>query len=92
MSAANACDECGAIHGPGNTNTLCPLASNYEPPDIDCVATDEVVCPYCGNEHSESYEFFEGNRDDTEVTCTECERDFRASRDVSVSYSSRVKP
>ncbi len=25
------CDECGAIHGPGNTNTLCPLASNFNP-------------------------------------------------------------
>jgi hypothetical protein len=24
-----ACEECGAIHGPGNTNTLCPRSSNY---------------------------------------------------------------
>jgi hypothetical protein len=23
------CDECGAIHGPGNTNRLCPRASDY---------------------------------------------------------------
>lgn len=26
---AKRCDECGAIHGAGNVNTLCPLASNY---------------------------------------------------------------
>lgn len=90
MSAVAAlCGECGVTHKPGE-NSLCP---GWRPgPYIDCVATDEVVCPYCGNEHSESYEFFEGNRDDTEVTCTECERDFRTSRDVSVSYSSRAKP
>lgn len=60
--------------------------------DIDCFCTDEVVCPHCGNVHSESYEFFDRTDAEVEVTCTECERDFRASRDVSVSYSSRVKP
>jgi hypothetical protein len=26
---ADHCDECGTIHGPGNTNTLCSKASNY---------------------------------------------------------------
>lgn len=26
----NACAECGVTHGPGNTNTLCPRASNYD--------------------------------------------------------------
>jgi chromosome segregation ATPase len=25
------CDDCGAIHGTGNTNSLCPKASNYSP-------------------------------------------------------------
>lgn len=25
-----ACDECGAVHGPSNTNKLCPKASNYD--------------------------------------------------------------
>lgn len=24
------CSECGGIHGPGNTNTLCPRSSNYD--------------------------------------------------------------
>jgi hypothetical protein len=26
-----ACDECGITHGPGNTNRLCPKASDYSP-------------------------------------------------------------
>jgi hypothetical protein len=26
------CMECEVVHGPGNTNAACPLASNYKPP------------------------------------------------------------
>ena len=56
--------------------------------EIDCEGTDEVVCPHCGHEHSDSSEFF-GRHEDAEVECSECEKWFWVTRDVSVSYTSR---
>lgn len=33
---ADVCEECKTVHGPGNTNTYCPKASNYREPIRDC--------------------------------------------------------
>jgi len=54
--------------------------------EIDHDFTDEVVCPYCGHVHSESYEFGNG-ADDGEDECGECGKKFSWSRMISVSYS-----
>lgn len=37
------CGECGVIHGPGNTNTMCPLASNYRPRPDGMALIDEAL-------------------------------------------------
>lgn len=61
--------------------------------EIDCEGTDEVVCPYCGHEHSDSYELFRnscGVRED--ITCLGCEKTFRARADYSVTYYSEKVP
>lgn len=44
--------------------------------------TDEVVCPHCGYEHSDSWEAGEGKGE-----CPDCGGLFTMERDVSVSYS-----
>ena len=44
--------------------------------------TDEIVCPHCGHEHSDSWEMSAG-----EEVCERCERVFRISRDVEITYS-----
>ena len=50
---------------------------------------DNIVCPYCGWENKDSWEFDE---DDAVVTCGECEKEFNVSKDISVTYStSRIK-
>ena len=50
--------------------------------------TDEIVCPYCGCEFSESYEFGDGFDEDLGIIeCWECEESFYASRSTIVSYS-----
>jgi hypothetical protein len=54
---------------------------------IDHEYTDEVVCPYCGLEHSCSYEFFSGRSDESETQC-ECGKYFSMIRNISVDYSS----
>lgn len=56
--------------------------------DKDHYCTDEVVCPYCGLEYSESYEFFDrNNHSSVRHTCDDCGREFEIERDFSVTYS-----
>lgn len=58
---------------------------------IDTDGTDEITCPYCGYEFTESYEFpgeaggSEGNIGP--IDCDDCGRRFNAYRNVSISYS-----
>ena len=59
--------------------------SEYGPVDHDY--TDEIVCPYCGHEHGDSWEYGDSGR----MTCGECNREFDMERNVSVSYvTSRI--
>ncbi len=53
---------------------------------IECSGTDEVVCPYCGHEHSDSWEWFRDNGHDVDIDCATCGKTFRASPDYSVTY------
>ena len=44
--------------------------------------TDEIVCPYCGNEFSDSWELGDGE-DIGELECDECNKKFTAYRNLS---------
>ncbi|MFA5766509.1 MAG: hypothetical protein WC919_01120 [Candidatus Paceibacterota bacterium] len=60
--------------------------------EIDHEFTREIVCPYCGYVHSESYDFGNGGEEDSETECGRCDRKFNWSRMISVSYStSKIK-
>lgn len=50
---------------------------------IDHEYTDEIVCPHCGYEHSDSFEYSE----DGDTTCNDCGKPFHYARDISVTYS-----
>lgn len=56
--------------------------------EIDHEYTDEIVCPFCGNEFSDSFEYGEGE-DIGLIECGECEKEFYATRNISVSYSTK---
>jgi hypothetical protein len=56
--------------------------------EIDHEYTDEVVCPYCGHEHSDSWEYGDGGI----VDCDGCEKKFFFERDVVVTYVSAKSP
>jgi DNA-directed RNA polymerase subunit RPC12/RpoP len=55
--------------------------------EIDHEYTDEVVCPYCGFEYGDSYEFFTGCHENSEAQCEGCNKYFAMTRNVSVDYS-----
>jgi DNA-directed RNA polymerase subunit RPC12/RpoP len=56
--------------------------------EFDTDYTDEVVCPYCGYEHSDSYELAEYGKMD----CHHCDEEFTIEADISITYStSKIK-
>jgi hypothetical protein len=57
--------------------------------EIDHEYTSEIVCPKCGYEFSDSWECG-GNSEDWGTRCDECETDFRVSRHIEVTYSTRL--
>jgi len=58
--------------------------------EIDHEYTEEVVCPYCGYKHTESYEFFSdiASEEEVEIDC-DCGETFIANQSVSVHYYTR---
>lgn len=50
---------------------------------INCSYTDEVVCPHCRYEFSDSWEF----ADFETFECYECGKEFKIFRHVEVTYS-----
>jgi hypothetical protein len=51
--------------------------------EIDHDYTDEIVCPYCGYEFSDSWEI---GADSGEEECYECGEKFEFYRHIEVSY------
>lgn len=50
--------------------------------------TDEIVCPYCGHEHIDSWE----QPDEVDsFDCHECFMDFKMKRNVEITYSTYKK-
>lgn len=54
--------------------------------EIDCQFTREIVCPYCGHVHRDSWEFG-GGGEDGDDECGECGKMFSWSRTITVTYS-----
>ncbi|QVK17752.1 hypothetical protein KHQ81_13005 [Mycoplasmatota bacterium] len=50
--------------------------------------TNEIVCPYCGYEFSDSWEF-DGDEDLGLIECEECDKSFYATRDIEITYSTQ---
>lgn len=61
--------------------------------EIETDYTREITCPYCGHVFSDSWEVNQsgGMEWDAEVDCGECDETFIASRNVSVTYSTRKR-
>lgn len=51
--------------------------------DIDHESTDEIVCPYCGYVHTDSWEW-EGHHGTDR--CDDCEKEFYWTRHVDITY------
>jgi len=56
--------------------------------ELDFTNTDEIVCPYCGHEKSDSWEM--ADQEDS-YECGDCGETFSYVRNISVSYTSQKK-
>lgn len=56
----------------------------------DTEYTKEMVCPYCGDEFSDSWQWNDSNAD-AEVDCYECGKSFTLNVDFDVTYTTRRK-
>ena len=84
------CDDCGTRDGlcTHTEGVLCDpchekrvekrIAEFFE----DTEHTDEVTCPWCGYECSDSWEISDGTRE-----CGDCGREYDVERDMTVTYS-----
>ena len=54
--------------------------------DIDHEYTDNLICPYCGNEDRDSWEQPEGEELGL-IECGECYKKFYGTRHIEVTYS-----
>ena len=52
--------------------------------DLNTTSRVDVVCPYCGFIHDDSWEF---SRQSHTGWCRECDREFRLSADQRVTYT-----
>lgn len=50
--------------------------------------TEEIVCPWCGKEQSDSWEYADY---DSECECDYCEKVFEYQRNIEVTYTSRKR-
>ena len=55
----------------------------------DHKTTHEAICPHCGYEFSDSWEFASWEPD---IECPDCEMHFSCSRDTWVTYSTTPIP
>jgi len=49
--------------------------------------TDKPVCPHCGHEHHDVWEWFRLGQECATHECDNCGREFDCSQHVEVSYS-----
>ena len=50
---------------------------------------DEATCPYCGYVGRDSWELFGPDDEDNDAQCGSCGKEYRVSRNVSVTYTSQ---
>jgi hypothetical protein len=59
-------------------------------PDFDTDYQRYPVCPYCGYNHRDAWEWpFDGAEDDLDHDCASCDKPFRCSRNIIVEYSTK---
>lgn len=58
--------------------------------EFNCEYTDEIICPYCGHEFSDSFALFCDNvGEEAENSCGECNKIFITTTNTIYLFSTR---
>jgi transcription elongation factor Elf1 len=57
--------------------------------EYDTDSTDEVTCPHCGHEHSDSFEYGHPASDTGTADCDECGKSFKWQCEYTITYTTR---
>ena len=96
VSTCDGCDDCipSGLFGRGTRRRAISTTIESFPIEVKVISeidhdfTDEIVCPYCGYAHGDSWEFKSNAQDDLGLyACCNCEKEFYVNRAVSVTYS-----
>lgn len=61
---------------------------------MDTQHRDYPICPHCGHEHKDAWEweFGPGLEGDTETECGECDKPFFVARHATITYTTQPIP
>jgi hypothetical protein len=51
---------------------------------------NDIICPYCDYVFTDSWEFDGDNDTEEKTTCGRCEKEFKVTRNIDVSYTTTV--
>lgn len=57
--------------------------------EFDCWREDQIVCPWCGHRHSDSWEWIPPDSECTELDCEECEKPIQLTIEREVLYTTK---
>lgn len=58
--------------------------------EFDCEYTSQVVCPWCGHKHKDSWEFFASTRNEgIDAECESCDKPMRINEHVTIQYTTK---
>lgn len=63
------------------------VKTNY----LKCWDTEEVVCPFCGYVHQDSWEFDFDCNNLKDVVCDNCSSKFEVYKEIAITYTSCPK-
>ena len=55
--------------------------------EYDCDYRDNIICPYCGHEHSDNFEMVDLDEECDTASCHECGKEFNVTIIKSIDYS-----
>lgn len=58
--------------------------------EFDHMLTDEIVCPHCGYEHTDSWEAGGDRQEDWTDECGECGKKIYVVKTVTVQYTTSI--
>lgn len=59
----------------------------YGPEGPSTTSSESIVCPACGHEHRDPWDWFEANQDVSVCECDNCGTTISVSRYVEVTYT-----